>query len=317
MFPGRRRQSRGSFQGRSIVKAVESSTVVAFRALVMLACLVVAPLAAIFGSTFPELVKTWLVHPILAQLHFESPAATPGGRADSNSTPTPAIVYSSDAAHANSPANNAADIAGTSSPGSLPGGSAGFWQAPAMIPSSGAAAAPATTGLVAAPDVPNGPVSAYSTMAPGAATSGGGFFPQAPKSGAMQAGFSTPVESTPLTATPPLGAPPTSGAAADPFAARASGPGPSAGATASPPASAAGESEQFAWFEKKLRDYGAAYYLLETWGNEGELYRFHCKMAIGGNPNYTRHFEATDRDKLQAMAKVLAQIEAWRGVRHP
>jgi DNA-binding FadR family transcriptional regulator len=40
---------------------MESSTVVAFRALVMLACLVVVPLAAVFGSAFPDLVKSLIV----------------------------------------------------------------------------------------------------------------------------------------------------------------------------------------------------------------------------------------------------------------
>ena len=64
--------------------------------------------------------------------------------------------------------------------------------------------------------------------------------------------------------------------------------------------------------ERKLREYGATYYLLETWGNDGELYRFHCRMAIGNNPNYTRHFEATDRDALKAMTQVLERVEAWR-----
>ncbi len=67
--------------------------------------------------------------------------------------------------------------------------------------------------------------------------------------------------------------------------------------------------------ERKLRSYGATYYLLETWGNEGELYRFHCKMAVGNNPSYTRHFEATDRDSLRAMSQVLERVEAWRNGR--
>jgi hypothetical protein len=47
------------------VKAGESSIIVAFRALVMLACLIVAPLAAIFGSAFPDLVRAMLVDPFL------------------------------------------------------------------------------------------------------------------------------------------------------------------------------------------------------------------------------------------------------------
>lgn len=62
----------------------------------------------------------------------------------------------------------------------------------------------------------------------------------------------------------------------------------------------------------RLRELGAVYYLLETWGNDGQRFRFHCKMAISGNPNHTRHFEAIDRDALQAMGKVLAEVETWR-----
>jgi hypothetical protein len=62
----------------------------------------------------------------------------------------------------------------------------------------------------------------------------------------------------------------------------------------------------------RLRELGAVYYLLETWGNDGQRFRFHCKMAIGGNPAYTRHFEAIDRDAIQAMARVLAEVETWR-----
>ena len=73
--------------------------------------------------------------------------------------------------------------------------------------------------------------------------------------------------------------------------------------------------DRFTAMERKLREYGAVYYLLETWGTDGELYRFHCRMAIANNPNYTRHFEATDRDALKAMSQVLARVEAWRAGR--
>ncbi len=75
------------------------------------------------------------------------------------------------------------------------------------------------------------------------------------------------------------------------------------------------QPDRFTAIQRRLREYGATYYLLETWGNAGELYRFHCKMAVGSNPNYTRHFEATDRDALRAMTQVLERVEAWRGGR--
>jgi len=52
--------------------------------------------------------------------------------------------------------------------------------------------------------------------------------------------------------------------------------------------------------------------LLETWGAEGQYYRFHARMAVGGSASYVRHFEVTDTDAVRAMARVLEQVEAWR-----
>jgi len=72
-------------------------------------------------------------------------------------------------------------------------------------------------------------------------------------------------------------------------------------------------TDQFTQLQRRLRELGATYYLLETWGVRGELYRFHTRIAVGGNANYTRHFEATEPDALRAMRKVLAEVEAWRG----
>jgi hypothetical protein len=78
-----------------------------------------------------------------------------------------------------------------------------------------------------------------------------------------------------------------------------------------------GSNDWFTWTQHRLRELGATYYLLETWGRNGELYRFHCKMAVAGNPDYTRHFEATDSDASRAMQQVLEQVEAWRAGRGP
>jgi len=71
-------------------------------------------------------------------------------------------------------------------------------------------------------------------------------------------------------------------------------------------------TDRFTYVLGRLRELGAVYYLLETWGSEGQRFRFHCKMAIGGNPGYTRHFEATDPEPMQAIARVLSEVEAWR-----
>jgi hypothetical protein len=72
-------------------------------------------------------------------------------------------------------------------------------------------------------------------------------------------------------------------------------------------------ADQFQVVQERLRQLGATYYLLESWGNQQQLYRFYCKMAVGGSAQYTRCFEATDADSLQSMVEVLRQVETWRG----
>jgi hypothetical protein len=91
------------------------------------------------------------------------------------------------------------------------------------------------------------------------------------------------------------------------------------GQTAAPlagDANAAGLSDlgadPFHGIQDRLRQLGATYYLLESWGNDQQTYRFYCKMAVGGSAEFTRCFEATDVDPLQAMIKVLRQVEGRR-----
>ena len=73
-------------------------------------------------------------------------------------------------------------------------------------------------------------------------------------------------------------------------------------------------SDLFTAIQLRLRELGATYYLLETWGQDGSLYRFHCKVALSDNPRYNRHFEATDANPMAAMQQVLEQVEsAHRG----
>jgi hypothetical protein len=71
-------------------------------------------------------------------------------------------------------------------------------------------------------------------------------------------------------------------------------------------------SGQFAEVERQLRELGAKYYLLETWGARGQYYRFHARMGMGSQSGCVRYFEATDPDPLQAMAKVLGQVRCWQ-----
>ena len=76
---------------------------------------------------------------------------------------------------------------------------------------------------------------------------------------------------------------------------------------------------QFRRMERRLRELGATYYLLETWGSSGDRYRFFCKMAIAGTADYNRNriFQATAGDPLHAMQDVLEQVEQWRAGRQP
>ena len=71
-------------------------------------------------------------------------------------------------------------------------------------------------------------------------------------------------------------------------------------------------ADPFRSIQDRLRQLGATYYLLESWGSHQQLYRFYCKMAVGGNADYTRHFEATNSDPLHAMTQVLRQVVRWR-----
>jgi hypothetical protein len=227
---------------------MESSTVLAFRIFVMLSCLIIVPMAAIFGSAFPDVVKTVLVDRIVSwstgQPVENPPPADPNGFREVAPGP-PA---------AREPGNWEA---------------APRWGAPAAT-ASWQAPAQRTPGEV----VPVG-----GQMAPDVVN---------------RSNFSAPVA--------------------------APGPGaPAAGPQAIPagPSSALSQSERFTELARRLRAYGATYYLLETWGADGELYRFHCRMAVGNNPNYARPFEATNRDALAAMSEVVAQVEAWRSGRQP
>jgi hypothetical protein len=62
---------------------------------------------------------------------------------------------------------------------------------------------------------------------------------------------------------------------------------------------------------RRLREMGATWYALDPWGSEGN-FRFVCKMAIGGSPEFARMFQAVDRDPLRAVERVLQDVTVWR-----
>ncbi len=269
---------------------MESSTVLAFRIFVMLSCLIIVPMAAIFGSAFPDVVKSVLVDRIVAWSTGKPLETTPPEPEESGFsalTPMP-------------PAAGERRDNQWEAPrwGSATGGDNGVAAAWQSSPSG------AQNGAV----VPAG--------APGVQHVGGN----------QSASFAVPAD--PHHAPPvsyPLERSPGDDAARVPAreypATAPANPFRTAGQGAVEPAAGASlpsqpeQPDRFRMMERKLREYGAVYYLLETWGTEGELYRFHCRMAITNNPNYTRHFEATDRDALKAMSQVLARVEAWRAGR--
>jgi hypothetical protein len=255
---------------------MESSTVLAFRIFVMLSCLIIVPLAAIFGSAFPDVVKTVLVDRIVAW-STGKPVESSGAASQPDEfrevTPGPAAMAIGDRRE--------------------------NWQAPRWGAPESDTASWQTPGGGASGVVPLGGT--------------------APREGFNQsASFSVPADSH--TVYPPVHrVPATAGDQQRAVGAEqrtlATAPAGSLAAHAAPDNSTypLAQSDRFREMERKLRAAGATYYLLETWGNDGQLYRFHCRMAVGNDPNQTRHFEATDSDALGAMSRVVEQVESWRG----
>lgn len=199
--------------------AEQSSASVLFRAVVMLGCLVAVPLAAVFGTSLPEVVKQ--------VLDGRWPGCTPAAQG-------------------------------------RPG------EAPAFQRLPGRDSAPT------APPRPMCPPRQQAAAEPDPAFSAG--HSEEARCGAVAASFEQPL---------------------DP-----------------PPAETPCRVDQFSQIQDRLRQLGATYYLLETWGNQQPFYRFYCRVAVGGNPGCARYyFEATGPDPLQAMAEVLRQVDAWHAAR--
>lgn len=64
--------------------------------------------------------------------------------------------------------------------------------------------------------------------------------------------------------------------------------------------------------EQQLRELGATYYRLESWGQSPPVYRFHCTVTITiGLAEYSRRFEADAESPRQAMQQVRQEVQAW------
>ena len=222
---------------------MHSSTVVLLRALVMLGCLVTIPMAAVLGTSLPDVARS-LMDGRLALL------ATSEG-----STVDPTCQFEP-----------------------MPVSEATLLFADEGEPSSGPHASVLSAGLTS----PHG-YEPYSGHAATQVQQASYEVPQAMGS----SGIATPAGLVDVGAIDSWANPPSTGAThtADPFAV----------------------------LQQRLRKAGATYYLLESWGDRQQLFRCYCRVAIGGNPAHTRHFEATDAEPLAAMSEVLRQIEVWRG----
>lgn len=293
---------------------MESSAVVAFRALIMLACLVLVPLAAIFGSAFPEVVKSNLVERFWPG-HKQQVAQAGGSEAPAfgDRGPLQSAAHEAQATWPpQAPAsphtiravgNEAAGDSARATPAqfSAPAESS----PPAWPPASGnqsAAAeslgAPPLRSAAAERPVPQGrlasgnPLASRERILPNRTGEQDHTNP-----GTQQLSHATPQGERP-SAYQRMGESDqqTGGRALQtPSAAQATG----------------GQSADFKAAERRLRQYGASYYRLETVGKNGLEYRFYCMMPTAGNPNSPRHFEATDSDPLSAMCRVADEVESW------
>lgn len=255
---------------------MRSSTTIAARAIVMLACLVLIPLVALFGSSSPELVTKlldgeWgLADASPDECLSEAPQFHPGDG------PGPLT-------------NEAEPIK------------------PRSVGPSGAAEIPAsytTPTLAADPRALNPPLGAPRLAGPEPGNSG--------LASTGQVG-QTSLPPPPMgNASQTLASGPTS---AD-FATSGSNPIDKP-ATPNGPGLAPSPSEggRFTLIQERLRDLGAVYYRLESWGSQQQLFRFQCEISVEGSPGLTRHFEAVENDPLLAMHKVLVEAESWNANR--
>jgi hypothetical protein len=251
-----------------------------FRALVMLACLAVVPLVAMYGKFLPDIVQA-VVQAVKSRGHSDA-TATPnaaGGEAPPFADSSPRTTGGQSVASLDSQRNGA------------PGPWTGRDQSARPLND---------WDRQDASDSPtrNAPLERASFNAPVSRRAADGAADRARLSAA------------------PMPQAPSSGPAAQLPARSGASAGHADESQAGDPQASAGSdcTAQFRGMEKRLRELGATYYLLETWGSSGDRYRFFCKMSLAGNADYNRNriFQATAADPLRAMQDVLAQVEQWR-----
>lgn len=246
----------------------------------MLVCVIAIPLAALLGTRIPELVSR-----LLSRYRLEVPLLS------ARDSLAEALASWS--------AAPAAQTKVLPEPGTWDGQQAGL-----QPPSSWRSGASETTpppGRSTSP-LGNGRVGGLGLSGHGRAPAGGPADPVG-EGDAILASYDSPVEPAPTSVAEDATAPAASPSLLVPVApaTRVRVPGPT--------------GDQFPDLERRLRELGATYYLLETWGTHGQYYRFQARMAVGGQADCVRHFEATRTDPQQAMDAVLEQVESWRAGR--
>lgn len=83
-------------------------------------------------------------------------------------------------------------------------------------------------------------------------------------------------------------------------------------ADSSQPPSTETETQPLTWksARARLKEFGITHFYLEPDPNH-EMYHFRCAYSPGGNQRVNRLFEAEAAEPLEAVQKVLAQVESW------
>lgn len=288
--------------------STQTSATLTFRALVMATCAVALPLIALFGTSLPDTLKQILQRQFGVNVANFSLSSWTGSASGAGPAGPNALDMTAGAPlRAAEPGpGGLISPSGLSQPSSVQANIAptaalapGYVSTPTSLPVPPALAAPPTALAALPAAAPVASFTAQSSATPlTAATRVASAWPDRPalaesaSAGVVPAGFQAQMDT-----------------------ARAGRATADAAALVPAGAAAAGSGDRFSVMQSRLKQLGATYTLLESWGSKGDLYRFYCKLAIGGNVNYTRYFEATDPDSFSAMAKVLQQVEAWRAGR--